>query len=72
MKVVLCCIVLSVVLVCGKPQEGTYTNKYDNFDLDSVLNNRRLLENYVNCALDKGKCTKEAAELKSKLKVWTF
>lgn len=60
------------VLVCAvvaiswaKPAEEKYTTKYDDFDVDSVLNNRRLLVNYMNCILDKGKCTKEGTELKS-------
>lgn len=45
----------------------TYTTKYDNFDVDAVLNNQRLLRSYANCLLDKGSCTAEGKELKSKL-----
>ncbi|XP_049824985.1 ejaculatory bulb-specific protein 3-like [Aethina tumida] len=42
----------------------TYTTKYDNFDVDAVLNNQRLLRSYANCLLDKGSCTAEGKELK--------
>lgn len=49
-----------------KPEEDTkYTSKYDNVDLDQILKNDRLLNNYVKCLLEKGKCTPDGAELKS-------
>ena len=44
----------------------TYTSKFDNVDLDQILKSDRLLRNYLNCLLDKGKCTPDGAELKSK------
>lgn len=37
--------------------------KPDN--VDDVLSNKRLLQNYVNCLLDKGKCGPQAQEIKS-------
>ncbi|KAJ8983042.1 hypothetical protein NQ317_013247 [Molorchus minor] len=43
---------------------GQYTTKYDNIDLDQILKNDRLLNNYVDCLLEKNKCTKDGAELK--------
>lgn len=42
-----------------------YTNKYDNVDVDQILQNKRLLRNYVNCLLEKGKCSPDGSELKS-------
>lgn len=45
--------------------EQKYTTKYDNIDLDEILKSDRLLKNYVNCLLEKGKCTPDGAELKS-------
>lgn len=45
--------------------EDKYTTKYDNVDIDVVLNTERLLNGYVNCLLDQGPCTPDAAELKS-------
>lgn len=44
----------------------TYTTKYDGIDLDEILTSDRLLTGYVNCLLDKGPCTPDGKELKSK------
>ncbi|XP_055921373.1 ejaculatory bulb-specific protein 3-like [Eupeodes corollae] len=46
---------------------STYTTKFDNFDLDMVLNNKRVLANYIKCLNDKGPCTNEGRELKKLL-----
>lgn len=45
-----------------------YSSKYDNFDVETLINNDRLLKSYVNCFLDKGRCTAEGTDFKSKLK----
>lgn len=47
-----------------------YTTKYDNIDLDEIIKSDRLLKNYVNCLLEKGKCTPDGAELKSKYRLY--
>nr|AJP61954.1 chemosensory protein [Phenacoccus solenopsis] len=47
--------------------EDKYTSKYDNFDVDSVLNNDRILTNYIKCLLGEGPCTNEGRELKKVL-----
>lgn len=44
----------------------TYSSKYDNFDVETLIQNDRLLKAYVNCFLDKGRCTPEGSEFKSK------
>lgn len=46
--------------------EEKYTTKFDNFDVDKVLNNNRILTSYIKCLLDEGNCTNEGRELKSK------
>jgi hypothetical protein len=38
----------------------------DNIDVDQVLKNDRILSNYIKCLLDKGPCTQEGRDLKSK------
>lgn len=43
-----------------------YGAKYDNFDVDTLIGNDRLLKSYVNCFLDKGRCTSEGNDFKSK------
>nr|QEI46806.1 chemosensory protein 8 [Galleria mellonella] len=60
---VVCCLVAAVV---ARPSDK-YTDKYDNLDIQEILENKRLLEAYVNCILDKGKCTAEGKELKEHL-----
>ncbi|XP_049817281.1 ejaculatory bulb-specific protein 3-like [Aethina tumida] len=65
-------VVLVFVFVCflglshSFPQEK-YTNKYDNINLSSILSNDRLVNQYINCVLGKGKCTAEGTELKKYL-----
>ncbi|GBP07791.1 Ejaculatory bulb-specific protein 3 [Eumeta japonica] len=60
--IVLLMLALAAV-VLARPD--TYTDRYDNIDLDEVVNNRRLLVPYVKCVLDQGKCSPEGKELKS-------
>ena len=45
--------------------EKQYTNKFDNVDVDNVLSNNRILNNYIKCLMEKGPCTPEGRELKS-------
>lgn len=56
-------VILIAVVSCD---EDKYTTKYDNIDLDSILQNDRLVKNYVDCFLERGKCTKEGSILKCK------
>ncbi|CAH0713324.1 unnamed protein product, partial [Brenthis ino] len=58
--VLLCCFMASVLAV---PVEK-YTDKYDNLNIQEIIENKRLLEAYANCFLDKGKCTPEGKEMK--------
>ncbi|EDS38038.1 chemosensory protein 1 [Culex quinquefasciatus] len=48
-------------------QDSTYTNKYDNIDVDEILKSDRLFKNYFNCLIDQGPCTPDATELKQSL-----
>lgn len=43
-----------------------YPAKYDQVNIDNVLSNDRVLTNYIKCLLEKGACTREGRELKSK------
>jgi hypothetical protein len=64
---VVCCILVSALVLTEAARdrrEEKYTTRYDNIDVDSILKNDRLLQNYVKCLLDKGRCTPEGAELK--------
>jgi hypothetical protein len=53
----------AVLAAAEKPK--TYSTKYDNVDVDSILGNSRILTNYIKCMLDEGPCTPDARELKS-------
>lgn len=57
-----------VITIAASNAAEKYTNKFDNVDVDSILNNDRILNNYIKCLLEKGPCTQEGRELKSKLK----
>ncbi|KAK9722517.1 Insect pheromone-binding family, A10/OS-D [Popillia japonica] len=47
--------------------QDKYTTRFDNVNIDEILNNRRLLKGYANCLLDKGPCSPDGAELKLRL-----
>ncbi|XP_067004282.2 ejaculatory bulb-specific protein 3 [Anabrus simplex] len=55
-----------VAILAFSAAEETYTDKWDNVDLDEILGNDRLLKKYVDCLLadtDAG-CTTDGKELK--------
>jgi hypothetical protein len=41
--------------------------RLENFDIESVLKNDRILTNYIKCLLDQGPCTREGRDLKKDL-----
>ncbi|XP_036140463.1 ejaculatory bulb-specific protein 3 [Monomorium pharaonis] len=41
-----------------------YSDTYDNIDVDAIINSDRLLNQYMNCILDKGPCTADGRSLK--------
>ncbi|XP_041985017.1 uncharacterized protein LOC121737410 [Aricia agestis] len=59
--VVLACLVLAVFAA------DKYNSKYDNFDVQTLITNERLLKSYINCFLDKGRCTAEGSDFKKAL-----
>jgi hypothetical protein len=61
-----CILVLALALTEGaRPRrEEKYTTKFDYVNVDEILASDRLVANYVNCLLDKGRCSPEGAELK--------
>lgn len=58
-------IAIALTVVSSRPDDK-YSTKFDNVDLDEIIQNQRLLKNYVNCLLDKGNCSPDGQELKSK------
>lgn len=57
------CLLFFVALALARPEEH-YTDRYDSVNLDEVLSNRRLLEPYIKCTLDQGRCAPDAKELR--------
>lgn len=53
------------VVALSFPSETEYTDVSVN--VEEILANKRLLRNYLNCLLDKGKCSPEAQDLKRTL-----
>nr|WIW78335.1 chemosensory protein 2 [Heliconius charithonia] len=67
MKFVILCVLALIAVVYSRP-ESKYTDRFDNINIQEILNNKRLLAAYVLCVLEKGKCTNEGRELKSHIK----
>ncbi|XP_011635423.1 ejaculatory bulb-specific protein 3 [Pogonomyrmex barbatus] len=44
-----------------------YTRKYDDVDVDKILQNNRVLTNYIRCLMDEGPCTADGRELRKTL-----
>jgi hypothetical protein len=62
--------VLLWAVLSAADKQKAYTTKYDNVDVESILNNRRILTNYIKCMLDEGPCTPDGRELKSEYFRW--
>ncbi|CAG9809166.1 unnamed protein product [Chironomus riparius] len=60
-------VLVAVCLIFGVVSAQKYTTKYDNINLDDILKSERLLNNYFNCLMEKGKCTPDGNELKRTL-----
>ncbi|KOX77285.1 Ejaculatory bulb-specific protein 3 [Melipona quadrifasciata] len=65
MKTVLIALATICFLLGEVHSEDKYTTKYDDVDINAVLNSERLLNGYVSCLLDRGACTPDALELKN-------
>ncbi|CAH1364350.1 unnamed protein product [Tenebrio molitor] len=55
-------VIFCAFAVAALAAENKYTNKYDNVDVDKILNNDRVLTNYIKCLMDEGPCTSEGRE----------
>ncbi|XP_043477946.1 ejaculatory bulb-specific protein 3-like [Leptopilina heterotoma] len=61
-SVIVLLLVVSMVFADTK-----YSSKYDNVDVDRILQNNRILSSYIKCILETGTCTPEGRELKRTL-----
>ncbi|CAG9563928.1 unnamed protein product [Danaus chrysippus] len=54
---------LTLVAVATARPEDSY-EKYENFDVEELVSNVRLLKSYIACFLGEGKCTPEGNDFK--------
>nr|ARO46439.1 chemosensory protein 1 [Pachypeltis micranthus] len=55
------------VALSGALTAELYTTKYDNIDIEDILNNERLYQKYFDCLRSSGKCTADGQYLKEVL-----
>lgn len=60
----MCYLVLLSCVIAAAMTDDKYTDKYDNIDIQEILSNKRLLQAYIDCLMERGKCTPEGKELK--------
>ncbi|XP_022112616.2 allergen Tha p 1-like [Pieris rapae] len=65
MKLALVLVLSCLALAWAKP--STYTDKYDNVNVDEVLESDRLLKGYVECLMERSRCPPDAKTLKETL-----
>lgn len=59
-------IALAVITIVQARPDEVYTTRFDNINIDEILNSERLLNNYIACLKGTGKCTPDGSELKRK------
>lgn len=57
---------LMTLVIATDANNNKYTRKYDDVEVDRILQNNRVLNNYIRCLMDEGPCTAEGRELRSK------
>jgi ABC-type antimicrobial peptide transport system ATPase subunit len=65
-KSLVACLLCVVAVQCIVVLADRYTSRYDNIDLETLLGNKRALNGIIKCLLEKGPCSPEGKELKSK------
>jgi hypothetical protein len=61
--------ILTIFLIFSSVQMFVNCDEYlvpQNINVDDIIKSDRLMRNYLDCVLGKGKCTPEGEELKSK------
>lgn len=64
---VLIAFAVAIAMVEARPEETTYTSRFDSVDIDRILKTDRLFKNYYACLMGTGKCTPEGRELQRTL-----
>ncbi|XP_026763289.1 ejaculatory bulb-specific protein 3 [Galleria mellonella] len=56
--------IIFVGILSAKVSADLYNPRYDDFDVDPLIENDRILVGYTKCFLDKGPCTPDAKDFK--------
>lgn len=74
MKVFATVLLSSALLLSAAPpasaqgdEKNFYSRRYDSLDVNTIFRSSRLLNNYVDCLLDKKPCPPEGKDLKREL-----
>ena len=59
-------VIQSAVIFAQDDEKNVYSKRYDNLDVETIFRSSRLLNNYVDCLLDKKPCPPEGKDLKRK------
>nr|ANA75026.1 putative chemosensory protein 8 [Ectropis obliqua] len=57
-------VLLTLVFLASARPDNHYDKKYDNFKVDELVSNSRLLKAYALCFLGRSKCTPEGHDIK--------
>ena len=60
-------ILLKIASSQGEDESSLYSPRYDNLDIETILQSFKLVTNYVECLLGKKQCPPEGRNLKSKI-----
>ena len=64
-------VIVGITTVAAAPADH-YQSRYDHLDIESILNNRRMVNYYAACLLSQGPCPPQGLDLKSKFEIFSF
>jgi len=59
-------VIQATLIFAQDDDKNLYSKRYDNIDVETIFRSARLLNNYVDCLLDKKPCPPEGKDLKRK------
>lgn len=65
-------IAITFLCICASAAFAAPYDFPENVEVDQVLQNERLTQNYVDCILDEKPCSSEGQKVKSKLNIFSF
>lgn len=59
-------LIQATLIFAQDDDKNLYSKRYDSIDVETIFRSTRLLNNYVDCLLDKKPCPPEGKDLKRK------